>query len=289
MPILNVQTTQVGIVGVTPTIAYISTNDTQSQILAAGYLNNVVQNGTSFQMPCIAIVSTQESIGAAVRVGTYQVSNSGVNWSLINPSNSSDVTLPTIVNHIATYTDVNGGLGEDASTAINGGNVQAGLSGTAGFLASFPSAAAKGSLRMVAVANTGDTVTTISNVAMGQASAISIPDPANATGRFLVAAGATPFTSGNLVKSSGTGGLMVDAGFAVLAKTTAAYAGGGTSNAFAAAGLTASSIVTASILASTNAVSIVKVVPSSNTLTVTFSADPGAATTVNYIAITPAV
>jgi len=71
--------------------------------------------------------------------------------------------------------------------------------------------------------------------------------------------------------------------------TTAAYAGGGTSHAFAATGLTSSSIVTANILTSTNSVSITKVVPSANTLTITFSADPGAGTTVNYIAFSGTV
>jgi hypothetical protein len=69
--------------------------------------------------------------------------------------------------------------------------------------------------------------------------------------------------------------------------TTAAYAGGGTSHAFTVAGLTSSSIVTANILTSANAVAIAKPVPTTDTLTVTFTADPGAGTTVNYIAIIP--
>lgn len=67
--------------------------------------------------------------------------------------------------------------------------------------------------------------------------------------------------------------------------TTAAYGGGGTSNAFTATGLLSTDIVVASILAQTNAASIVKVVPTADTLTVTFSADPGAATTVSWIAL----
>jgi hypothetical protein len=67
--------------------------------------------------------------------------------------------------------------------------------------------------------------------------------------------------------------------------TTAAYAGGGTSNAFTATGLAATDIVVATILASTNSVAITKAVPTANTLTVTFSADPGAATTVQWHAI----
>ncbi len=72
---------------------------------------------------------------------------------------------------------------------VAAGNVTAGASGAAGYLASFSSTAARGSLRLVAVANTGDTLTTISNAAMGQASVISIPDPGAATANFLLDAG----------------------------------------------------------------------------------------------------
>lgn len=63
---------------------------------------------------------------------------------------------------------------------------------------------------------------------------------------------------------------------------TAAYAGGGTSNAFVATGLLSTDIVTATIKASTNSVAITKAVPTTDTLTITFSADPGAATTVQW-------
>jgi hypothetical protein len=93
---------------------------------------------------------------------------------------------------------------------------------------------------------------------------------------------------GQIPKYTDTAGTIGTIGAGVIAATTAAYAGGGTSNAYTATGLTASSIVTAVILASTNAVSIAKAVPGTNLLTVTFSADPGAATTVSYIAFTGA-
>ena len=71
------------------------------------------------------------------------------------------------------------------SLEVDAGNVIAGISGTAGFLQSFP-ASANGSLKIAAVANTGNTITTISNAAMGQASVISIPDPGVATAQFLL-------------------------------------------------------------------------------------------------------
>lgn len=202
-------------------------------------------------------------------------------------SGEANVITPVIANHFAVFTNTTGSIGDDAATAINGGNIQAGLSGTAGTLASFPATASKGSLKLTAVDNTGNTITTISNAVMGQATTVSIPDPAAATANFVIAPVA--LVNNNLVKASGTAGLVADAGFSIKAQTTEIYAGGGTSNAFTATGLTASSIVTASILTSTNAVSITKVTPGTNTLTVEFSADPGTGTTVNYIATSAAV
>lgn len=365
MAILSVVSNPPGLVDVLPGIIYINTNDSLSTVLTAGYLNPYVPlYGNVFNENEIALVNTTNDVVFL----NINISNGVISLEL---ANSGDVVLPTIVNHIATYTNVTGTIGEDAATAINGGNIQAGLSGTAGTLASFPGTAAKGSLNIVAVANTGNTITTISNAAMGQASVISIPDPGVATSNFIIAdsagtqhittgslsvdvgniaagssghagtvssfpttasrgslilaavantgatnttisnaamgqasvisipdpAGATAdfviapaaLVSGNLIKASGTAGLVADAAFFIKANVTASYAGGGTSNAFTATGLTATSIVTAVIATSTNAVSIVKAVPTSNVLTVTFSADPGAATTVYYIATSAAV
>jgi hypothetical protein len=170
---------------------------------------------------------------------------------------------------------------------VSQGNLVAGSSGHAGTLSSFPATASKGSLVLTAVANTGNTTTTISNAAMGQASVISIPDPAGATADFVLAPAA--LVSGNAVKASGTAGLVADAGYAFHAGTTGTYGGGGTSNAFTVSGMASTWIVTASILTQTNAASIVKAVPSTNTLTITFSADPGASTTVSWIASTASV
>lgn len=288
MPILNIVPVQIGAVGVVPNIACIATNDTVAQVTTAGYLNHAQQNGAALSESTMCLVSTKTSpSSASTQVGWLEVSYTAPNWSLVPSGGPGTVVLPTIVNHIATYTNTTGTLSEDASTAINGGNIQAGLSGTAGALYSFPGTASKGKLILAGVANTGNTDVTISNAAHGQATVYSIPDVGASTGQFLVKT--ATLVSGNVIVASGTAGKVVDGGFAVKANTTASYAGGGTSNAFTATGLTSSSIVTAVILTSTNAVAIAKAVPSSNTLTVTFTADPGAGTTVSYIAITPAV
>lgn len=65
------------------------------------------------------------------------------------------------------------------------------------------------------------------------------------------------------------------------------YGGGGTSKALSVPGVNASDIAVAVIKASTNSVSINKVVCSTDTVTVTFSGDPGASTTINYAVLLP--
>jgi hypothetical protein len=68
---------------------------------------------------------------------------------------------------------------------------------------------------------------------------------------------------------------------------TATWAGGGTSHAFTATGLDPADFVVANIVTSTNSVAVTKAVPSGDTLTITFSADPGANTSLYWIAINP--
>jgi len=96
--------------------------------------------------------------------------------------------------------------------------------------------------------------------------------------------GITPLPVASGGTNAATGPLALTS-LGVKRATTAAYGGGGTSNAFTATGLAATDIVVATILASTNAVSIAKAVPTADTLTVTFSADPGAGTTVQWHAL----
>lgn len=213
MGIVSIYTDTAGQVNVNPRRVKIISTNNLATITAAGYLNTeVLSTYTVYPTDIFDIIYDYVQ---ATNTGTYgqflpTFSNGVV--TLNQSPGTGGVVLPTIANHIATYTDVAGTLSEDAATAINGGNIQAGLSGTAGFLASFPSTSSKGSLRMTAVANTGDTVTTISNVAMGQASVVSIPDPATATANFAVAPAA--LVNNNLVKASGTAGLIADAGIA---------------------------------------------------------------------------
>ena len=129
-----------------------------------------------------------------------------------------------VVNHIAKFVDTAGTIDDTAGAAINSGNIQAGLSGTAGTLGSFPSAGSSGELIVAAVTNSsGNFNTTISNAsAVGQSQVVSIPDGGSATSNFIISksAGVQHITSGSL---------QVDAG-----DVLAGLAAGGTQGRFLA-------------------------------------------------------
>ncbi len=135
-----------------------------------------------------------------------------------------------VVNHIAKFIDTAGTIDDTAGAAINSGNIQAGLSGTAGTLGSFPSAATSGELLLAAVTNSsGNFNTTISNAAaVGQSQVVSIPDSGSATANFIISksAGTQHVTSGSL---------QVDAG-----DISAGLAAGGTQGRFLAYSATGS-------------------------------------------------
>lgn len=78
-------------------------------------------------------------------------------------------------------------------------------------------------------------------------------------------------------------GSFVDSGATIISGLTSVYGGGSTSNAFVVTGLLSTSVGAASIVTSTNAVSIVHATVARDQLSITFSADPGAGTTVSYI------
>lgn len=205
---------QPAMVGVYPGFKFAVFGDNLATITTAGYLNQV--NLESNPISTTDVLQVLYSFNPQTQSGTYDVftvtiSSSGV-ITLVADTSAGDVLLPVTANNIAQFNGTTGQIYDGSAVAVHGGSIQAGLSGIAGTLSSFPSTALSGALAITAVANSGNTVTTISNVAMGQTSVISIPDPANAIGRFVIGAGATPFVSGNFPVASGTAGLMADSG-----------------------------------------------------------------------------
>lgn len=214
MAIIKIETSQTGEVGVLPSYASILTNDTEAAVLTTGYFNKAVQNGTSFSLPCIAKIATKASSTSDYQVGWYQITRVGTNWSAVVAGNPGDVVLPTVANQLVHATNTTGTMSSDAAAVVNLGNITAGSSAVSGSLTSFAGTGSSEFLRLAAINNSaGNFSTTISNTAsIGQSQTISIPDAANSVGRFLVAATATPFTSGNFPVNSGVAGLMVDSG-----------------------------------------------------------------------------
>lgn len=229
-------------------------SDNLATVTTAGYLTT---SSLDAGMPLsnadiiMALYSySQNTNSGTFGIFTVSISTSTGQVTLSSWANPGDAVLPTIANYIAHFTNTTGTISSNAANVINAGNIQAGLSGTAGTLASFPATASKGSLIVAGVANTGNTNTTVSNVAMGQASVVSIPDPANAIGRFMIGATATPFVSGNFPIASGTGGLFIDSGAAPgsFANLTAAnvFSGAGQITLAKANGTESGNAVTAS-------------------------------------------
>jgi hypothetical protein len=231
MPILNQQIDQVGQAGVFPAIVYLLTNDTLAEVTAIGYLNGLVRSNLPLSEADVALVTTKTSPNAiSTQVGWFDVTKSGENWSLTATTQPGGVILPTIVNHIATYTNTAGTLSEDPTTAISGGNIQAGLSGTAGHLASFPATASTGSLELVAASNAGNTITQITNASQAAARVFTIPDGGQAASNFLISDSATTQTIntgslalalGNFTVTEGSisAGTTVTAGTGITATT----------------------------------------------------------------------
>jgi len=281
--------------GVDPSIVRIVSTDTLAQVGTAGYLtaqaaNIAYVNSGAFEWnvddfvlvkasdgwdffsidPTFASLNVWEPgsgvaiVGAPVTVGDFAVfqSTSGNIEDLgYLPSNAAKTRVvmagsAVVANHIALFQDTTGTIDDTAATAINSGSIQAGLSGTAGTLISFPGTAANGSLILAAVNAGGAFNTTISNGTMGQSTVYTMGDIGASTGGLVVA------TSALRMKA-------VDAAVA---------AGGDAAQSFTDAFCTSTSVVIGNWVSQTNPAEVVKIVPGNGSFVVTSTADAGAGT-----------
>ena len=204
MAILNVQTSVTGLSGTVPSFIYLETNDTVSAVQATGYLNNLKNEGYAVGPTQLALVQTSDAGVTILRVAVSEG-----NTNLVPITGSGGASLPSIANHIAVFTNTTGSFSQDAATAINNGNIQAGLNGSAGEFISYPGTANTGSLVLSANPNSGNYETVITNVAMGQSSTIGLIDPGVATSYFIL----TDSGSGQAIR---TGGLTINNGHLTL-------------------------------------------------------------------------
>ncbi len=202
-----------------PTMKFAVFSGDLTEVTTPGYLNQSVINTGAIPLSNADVIMALYSFNQQTNEGSFgiftvDIETTNGQVTLTSWANPGEVVLPTTANYIAHFTDTNGTISSASGNVIQPGNISAGLSGTAGTLSSFSSTALRGSFIFQATANTGNTNTTLTNAAMGQTSTVTIPDPANAASRLLIAATATPFVSGNFPVASGTGGLMVDSGVA---------------------------------------------------------------------------
>jgi len=89
MAILNIVTSVTGLVGVTPRIVYIDTNDTLATVTTTGYLNKAQQDGASLKESDMALVTLRATPSAtSIQVAWLEVAYSSGNWSLVASSSS---------------------------------------------------------------------------------------------------------------------------------------------------------------------------------------------------------
>lgn len=263
---INVDTT--GLVGSTiqPRRCTMITTDNLSTITTAGYLNN--QNTSGKPIFPTDVFEVLYSFNEATQVGTlgfFQVTfSSSTGFTLNIWENPGNVLLPVTSNAIAVFNGTNGQIKSNTTaspaTATNNGGLQAGASGTAGTVASFPATAANGSLILAAINAGGAFNTTLSNSTMGQSTVYSLADIGASTGGIPVSTAA--------IRMKSVAG--------------AAAAGGAAAQSFTDAFCTSGSNVIGNWNTQANAASILKIVPGNGSFIVTSSVDAGVGT-FNYV------
>jgi len=168
-------------------------------------------NGTA-ALPSFTFASDTTTGMYLASAGNLGLTAAGAQVANIAATGVAVTGLVSATTTLAAGTGISSAAGNIAATT---GNLIAGSSGHAGIVSSFPGTGA-GTLQLVAVNNTTHN-SIISNTTSGQDTTLSFADVGSAAGRFLVANTATPFTSTHIPAASGTGGLMVDSGLAVVA------------------------------------------------------------------------
>jgi hypothetical protein len=281
-----------------PRIVRISTTSTLSQVTAEGWYNNAAPNQLqpsdeveiAYAQGSNSAATAFFSVSISAGVVTLSLAESGVVLPVVSgdfavfsrtsgaiadlgylPSNAAKRVVcmangAVTANELAVFADAAGTLKNASTTATLGqplivsGNISAGKSGAAGVLASFPSAATSGSLRLVGVASSGNFNVDISNQSHGQATVYSLADIGAATGGIPVATAAVKMKQ----------------------VAQAAVAGGAAAQTVTDTFCTSGSNVICTWNDTTNAVTIQKAVAGNGSFVVTSSGDPGASH-LNYV------
>ncbi len=187
--------------GVIPNIKTMCTTDSLATITTAGYLNSVNLEG--YPVSATDELHITYAFNTAMQVGTlgiFTVTISNGVITLVEQKSSHGVTatLPTTVGNIATYSDVNGDITQNPTTALTNGNIQAvgtvtvGSSGTTGSVVT---------LKATNNANNFDFIitNTSSMTGLGPTNTFLLPTLLNGTANFIVSDGTQQMTNTSLL------------------------------------------------------------------------------------------
>lgn len=263
MAILNIVTSVTGLVGVTPRIVYIDTNDTLATVTTTGYLNKAQQDGASLKESDMALVTLRATPSAtSIQVAWLEIAYSAGNWSLV----AAQSTQPLASGHIfvgnasGVATDV--AMSGDATMANTGA-----LTIANGAITNTKVSAS------AAIAFSKLAALTSAHILVGNGSNVAT-DVAMSGDATLANTGALTIANGAISKSKLTATLQPAAVVKFANKHT--EAGGSATVTITATGAAATDLAFVAIESSANAVEIQKVTPSANTITVLCSGDPGA-------------
>ncbi len=281
MGILNITTSQPGLVSVLPNIAYINTDDTVAEVTTAGYLNKEVANGFQFTLPCIAAVSTKATPTSVAQVGWYEVQHVGANWSLDAGSNTGVALTNAHIfvgnaSNIATDVAMTGDISitNAGVTAIAAGViVNADINASAAIAFSKLAALTSGNILVGSAGNVATSVAMSGDATIIASGALTIAANAITTTKILdanvtLAKLASGITPSHVIKFASQ---VTTVGGAAAEAFTVTGAVGATDRAFVQV-----------VDDGTANVTVLQAVVTDNTLTVTFSANPGADTIINY-------
>ena len=271
MPILNVQVGSIGQSGQVPNFIYIATNDTVAEVTAAGYLNGLVAQNILLSEYNMALVSTKTSPSAtSVQVDLFDVTYSGGNWSLV--ANSGSLVLPNgqifvgNAGNVATAVAMSGDIGitNTGVTSIQAGAiVNADVNAAAAIAFSKLAALPSAQLLVGSAGNVATSVAMTGDVTIDNAGATTIG--AGVIDLAMLSAGITPaavisfFGQLTTVGGNATEAFTVTGALAASDRAFVQIVDNGTAN-----------------------VAALEAVVTNDTLTVTFSADPGNDTVFNY-------
>jgi len=186
MAIKNIITEVVGRVGIQPTIAFIDTDDTKATVTASGYLNKAREQGYNLNDQQFALVKTRDA-----GTGWYQINKNGNNFDLSGTIPPGIIDSAT-ANRIAIFNNADGQLTQDASTAINEGNIQAGLDGSKGQFIAYPAASGACRMNITSNSSTGDNDVTVTIRDHGQDTQYWFADVGSGDGGVLTCQFASP-------------------------------------------------------------------------------------------------